>query len=115
MLSPVLAGEKAFEDIVINDAAWYEDNGIELVSGDPVTALDRIGQTATARSGKAVSYDKLLLAIGYDTFIIPVQGQDLPGVVTFRDLTDLDKMMPAEARIGAAEIESAAGWERGWQ
>nr|WP_246524982.1 FAD-dependent oxidoreductase [Sphingobium phenoxybenzoativorans] len=26
MLSPVLAGEKAFEDIVINDAAWYADN-----------------------------------------------------------------------------------------
>src|SRR3546814_20371923 len=53
MLSPVLAGEKAFEDIVINDAAWYADNGIELVSGDPVTAIDRIGKTATARSGKA--------------------------------------------------------------
>src|SRR3546814_18450531 len=28
MLSPVLAGEKAFEDNVINDAAWYADNGI---------------------------------------------------------------------------------------
>src|ERR1700694_5232071 len=28
MLSPVLAGEKAFEEIVINAPAWYEDNGI---------------------------------------------------------------------------------------
>src|SRR3546814_12145233 len=75
MLSPVLAGEKAFEDIVINDAAWYADNGIELVSGDPVTAIDRIGKTATARSGKAVSYDKMLLATGSDPFIIPVPGR----------------------------------------
>src|SRR3546814_5739162 len=97
MLSPVLAGEKAFEDIVINDAAWYADNGIELVSGDPVTAIDRIGKTATARSGKAVSYDKLLLATGSDPFIIPVPGKDLPGVVTFRDLDDVDKMLAAAA------------------
>ncbi|RZJ78650.1 MAG: hypothetical protein EON88_33915, partial [Brevundimonas sp.] len=28
MLSPVLAGEKTFADIVINDEAWYRDNAI---------------------------------------------------------------------------------------
>jgi nitrite reductase (NADH) large subunit len=38
MLSPVLAGEKTFEDIVINDEAWYRDNAspcmrAELSSG----------------------------------------------------------------------------------
>ena len=26
MLSPLLAGEKSFDDIVINDQAWYDDN-----------------------------------------------------------------------------------------
>ena len=46
MLSPVLAGEKAFEDIVINDEAWYRDNGIILHAGRAVTAvdLDEIGR-----------------------------------------------------------------------
>src|SRR3546814_15869676 len=46
MLSPVLAGEKAFEDIGINDAAWYEDNGLEPVSDDPVTRWEerRVGK-----------------------------------------------------------------------
>ena len=33
MLSPVLAGEKAFEDIVLNDIAWYEANGVILQAG----------------------------------------------------------------------------------
>jgi nitrite reductase (NADH) large subunit len=28
MLSPVLAGEKTLDDIVLNDHAWYADNGI---------------------------------------------------------------------------------------
>jgi len=41
MLSPVLAGEKTFDEIVINDAAWYADNGITLISGDPVVHIDR--------------------------------------------------------------------------
>jgi nitrite reductase (NADH) large subunit len=41
MLSPVLAGEKSFDDIVINNRQWYDDNGIELIAGDPVTAIDR--------------------------------------------------------------------------
>jgi nitrite reductase (NADH) large subunit len=41
MLSPVLAGEKTFDQIVINPRAWYDDNGIELITSDPVTAIDR--------------------------------------------------------------------------
>ena len=41
MLSPVLAGEKTFEQIVINDHAWYATNTIELVTSDPVRAIDR--------------------------------------------------------------------------
>src|SRR3546814_13355622 len=31
MLSPVLAGEKSFDDIVINDANWYATTGLALV------------------------------------------------------------------------------------
>src|ERR1700712_4916337 len=60
MLSPLLAGEKSFDDIVINDHAWYADNKIDLVAGDPVVAIDRQTRTVTSRSGRVESYDKLL-------------------------------------------------------
>lgn len=106
MLSPVLAGEKTFEDIIINDAAWYADNDITLISGDPVAAVDRAARTVTTRSGHEVSYDKLLIATGSDPFIIPVPGKDLPGVVTFRDLDDVDKMVAA-AGLGGMRLSSA--------
>ena len=33
MLSPVLSGEKAFEDIVIHGDAWYIEHGITLYKG----------------------------------------------------------------------------------
>lgn len=104
MLSPVLAGEKAFADIVINDAAWYESNGITLVSGDPVVAIDRERQVVVARSGRTEPYDRLLIATGSDPFIIPVPGHDLPGVVTFRDLDDVEKMLKVAETGGSAVV-----------
>ena len=104
MLSPVLAGEKCFDDIVINDAAWYADNGIALVAGDPVAAIDRAAKTVTARSGLVETYDRLLIATGSDPFIIPVPGKDLPGVIAFRDMDDVDTMLAAADAGGDAVV-----------
>lgn len=95
MLSPVLAGEKSFDEIVINTGQWYADNGINLVSGDPVVHIDRAAQQVVSRGGRIESYDRLLIATGSDPFVIPVPGKDLPGVVTFRDLDDVEAMLAA--------------------
>jgi nitrite reductase (NADH) large subunit len=104
MLSPLLAGEKTFDDIVINGHDWYHDNAIELVAGDPVAAIDRVAKTVTSRGGRTVPYDKLLIATGSDPFIIPVPGKDLPGVVSFRDMKDVDAMLAAAERGGEAVV-----------
>ncbi|MBP2275976.1 MAG: nitrite reductase large subunit NirB [Pseudomonadota bacterium] len=104
MLSPLLAGDKAFDDIVINDLAWYADNAIELVASDPVVAIDRKIQTVTARSGRVESYDTLILATGSDPFIIPVPGHDLQGVVSFRDMDDVGAMLRAADAGGDAVV-----------
>jgi nitrite reductase (NADH) large subunit len=104
MLSPVLAGEKTFDEIVINDRAWYADNAIELISSDPVVSIDRAAKRVTARSGRSVGYDRLLIATGSDPFIIPVPGKDLPGVITFRDMFDVDRMLAAAEKGGDAVV-----------
>ncbi|WP_114954479.1 nitrite reductase large subunit NirB [Sphingosinicella terrae] len=104
MLSPLLAGEKSFDEIVINDAGWYEENKIALVSGDPAVAVDRRAKRVTTRSGAAIPYDKLLLATGSDPVIIPVPGHDLPGVVAFRELADVDAMLAAAEDGGEAVV-----------
>ncbi|MBA4164451.1 MAG: nitrite reductase large subunit [Erythrobacter sp.] len=101
MLSPVLAGEKSFDEIVINGPEWYSGNAITLITGDPVVSIDRRMRTLVARSGLVARYDRLILATGSDPFIIPVAGNDLPGVVTFRDLDDVDAMLAAAERGGA--------------
>ena len=41
LLSPVLAGEQGFDDIVLNDLDWYRHHGIDLRLGRRVIRIDR--------------------------------------------------------------------------
>ncbi len=117
LLSPVLSGEKAFEDIVTHDDAWYASNGVDLRKGVNVVAIDRAARTVTDSTGAVTSYDKLLVATGSNPFIIPIPGINLPGVVTYRDLDDVNAMLAAAEKGGHAVVigggllglEAAAG------
>jgi nitrite reductase (NADH) large subunit len=95
LLSPVLAGDKSIDDIMLNTPQWYARHGITLHAGDPVEAIDRKQRVVRARSGICVPYDRLLLATGSKPFIIPVPGHDLPGVIAFRDIQDVNQMLEA--------------------
>jgi nitrite reductase (NADH) large subunit len=89
---------------VINDHAWYRDNAIRLIAGDPVVAIDRDAQTVRSAGGIALGYDRLLIATGSDPFIIPVPGSTLDGVISFRDMADVDRMLAAADCGGAAVV-----------
>ncbi|MCG8054070.1 MAG: nitrite reductase large subunit NirB [Candidatus Thiodiazotropha endolucinida] len=104
MLSPVLAGEKQVEEIVLNSREWYAENHITLHTGDPVTAIDRKARQITTASGMSASYDRLLLATGSNPFIIPVPGHDLPGVVGFRDIQDVETMLASARQYKKAVV-----------
>jgi nitrite reductase (NADH) large subunit len=95
MLSPVLAGEKTIDDIMLNDEHWYLDNGITLHKGKQVTEIDRVNRRVVARDGTSAEYDRLLLATGSNPFMIPVPGKDKDGVIAFRDIHDVDTMLAA--------------------
>lgn len=93
MLSPVLAGDKQVEDIILNPVDWYRENNITLHVGSEVTEIDRLGQTVHTREGEAIAYDRLLIATGSTPFIIPVPGADKAGVIGFRDIQDVEAML----------------------
>lgn len=95
MLSPVLAGEQKFEDIIINDKGWYDENNVTLYSGEKVIAINRSNKTIISDKDRLIPYDTLWIATGSDPFIIPVPGRDLDGIVTFRDIKDVDEMVAA--------------------
>ncbi|MDP2808989.1 MAG: nitrite reductase large subunit NirB [Rhodocyclaceae bacterium] len=95
LLSPVLAGEMQLADIVLNDLAWYRDNGIALHVGKTVTHIDRIKRKVIAADGTEAHYDRLLIATGSTPFMLPVPGRDLPGVIAYRDIADTEAMIDA--------------------
>lgn len=104
LLSPVLAGEKQPDEIVLHPRAWYEEHGITLHAGDPVVAIDRRRRVVRAQSGLEAGYDRLLLATGSSPFIVPVPGAQLRGVVGFRDLDDVDAMLAVARGRGHAVV-----------
>jgi len=95
LLSPVLAGEQDFQDIVLNPVSWYEEHGIALRTGTPVARIDRRRRVVVAADGTEAPYDRLLLATGSNPFILPIPGKDLDGVITYRDIQDTQKMIAA--------------------
>ena len=95
LLSPVLAGEKKLDDIMLNTREWYAQNGITLHAGDPVASIDRTRRVVVSAGGREVGYDRLLLATGSKPFVIPVPGHQLPGVIAFRDIHDVEQMLAA--------------------
>ncbi len=108
MLSPVLAGEKAYAEIVTHDASWYADNAITCRFGETVVKIDRKAKQVISAGG-ATSYDKLVVATGSASFFIPVSGKDLPGVVGFRDLDDVEAMMQAARKPNGKAVIIGGG------
>ncbi|MGK2741141.1 nitrite reductase large subunit NirB [Tepidicaulis sp. LMO-SS28] len=108
MLSPVLSGEKTYEEIVTHDADWYVEHGVNCRFGETVTRIDRKNKTVHTQDGET-AYDKLLVATGSAPFIIPVAGRDLPGVRAFRDLDDVNAMVEAAGKPGAQAVVIGGG------
>ncbi|HIE2414300.1 TPA: nitrite reductase large subunit NirB [Pseudomonas aeruginosa] len=93
LLSPVLAGEQTFEEIVLNDLNWYAENGIKLLLDRKVVQIDQVRRRVVAADGSEAEYDRLLLATGSVPFILPIPGNRLQGVIGYRDIADTQAMI----------------------
>ncbi|YBV94898.1 nitrite reductase large subunit NirB (plasmid) [Phyllobacteriaceae bacterium JZ32] len=108
MLSPVLAGEKNYEQIVTHDADWYASNNVSCRFGETVTKIDRSAKVVFTPKGET-PYDRLVVATGSAPFIIPIAGRDLPGVRAFRDLDDVNAMVEAAGKPNAKAVVIGGG------
>jgi len=75
---------------------WYEKNGLRLHLGSRVDRLDLAGKTVHA-GGKALRYDKLVLATGSSAFLPPLKGLPKERVFTLRTIDDARRMREAAA------------------
>lgn len=108
LLSAVLAGEKSPDEILLNDAGWYETNRIDLRLGIRVVDIDSAIKTVTGDDGSVTSFDKLILATGSSPLIPPMEGANKPGVYVFRNLEDTRALLD-RARTGARAVVIGGG------
>ena len=104
MLSPVLANEKTLEEVMLNDDDWYKENNVTFEKGKKVTEIHRTKKEVTAEDGTVVPYDKLLIATGSTSFMLPLPGADKYGVIGFRDVKDVDTMVEAAEHYKKAVV-----------
>ena len=82
---------------------FWEKNRIDLVQ-DHVTNIDFQGKSLTLKSGKNVSYDKLILALGSKPNKFGWPGQDLKRVSGLYSMQDLDYMEEHSSGLKRAVI-----------
>lgn len=104
MLSYVLEGSKTVEDIILNDLEWYDNQGIRLYTGTKVERIDANTREVITENGLKVPYDKVIIATGSNSFILPVPGSDKQGVVGFRDIADCNEMLEASKQYSKAAV-----------
>jgi nitrite reductase (NADH) large subunit len=104
LLSPLLAGETRIDDILLQDDEWYRSRGITLFKGQPAVAIDRTLREVRAADGTTARYDRLVLATGSLPIIPPIPGAHLEGVIGFRDIGDVSRMLAAARRYEYAVV-----------
>ena len=89
LLSAVLAQEVSRTDIELRPARWWSQRGVTLLYGRTAIAIDPTIRRVRLADGATLPYARLILATGSRPIRLGVQGMDLPGVMTFRDLGDV--------------------------
>jgi 3-phenylpropionate/trans-cinnamate dioxygenase ferredoxin reductase component len=85
-----LRGEAERADAYVNPPEWYEENGVELLSGTNVMSLDPEARTAKLQGGDEVSFDKALIATGAMVNILRVEGAENEGIHYLRAFGNSD-------------------------
>ena len=93
MLSPVLAGDTAFEDTYLYNNSEYEQLGITVLAGVTVDKIDTKYQYIELDDGQTLNYAKLVMATGSTARVIPFPNHTAKGVHVFRDLADVTALM----------------------
>ncbi|WGS23336.1 MULTISPECIES: FAD-dependent oxidoreductase [unclassified Bradyrhizobium] len=83
-----LAGSAPEDWVPLRPDDFYPEARIELQLKTEVTAIDSKASRVVLGDGKAVPYDRLLLATGAEPVRLPIPGADQPHVLTLRTLAD---------------------------
>ena len=95
-----MRGEAERADAYVNSPSWYEQNGVELLTGRNVMSLDPEGRTVTLQGGEEVGFGRALIGTGAVVNILRVEGAENEGIHYLRAFGNSDAI---RAEAEAAE------------
>lgn len=88
-----LAGDKAFDRILIRQPAFWEERNVAMLLGRRVVSVDPAVHRVTTADGAIIGYGKLIWATGGTARRLACEGHDLGGVHTIRCRADVDRLV----------------------
>ena len=104
LLSSVLAGAVPLSEIQLKPPKWWTDRGVTLLYGHRAVSIDHDARRVRLAAGATLPYAHLVLATGSEPIRLTVPGNDLPGVLTFRDLGDVAELQAAAVKGTSAVV-----------
>ena len=105
----LLTGDGGPETTYLHDAAFYDDQHIEMRLGVDAVAIDREARSVRLSTGETLDYDKLLLTTGSRVRKLSIPGATLPGVLYLRDMDD-SLAIRARLTVGARLVMIGGGY-----
>lgn len=118
MLHKFLSHERSAEGISFVAPDFFEKNNIEWKAGVTVTKLDTAAKRVVTEKGEEISYDRLLIATGAESFIPPVgnlrEAKNVFGLRHLRDAQAIDALAEKAEHIaivgsGLVGLDAAYG------
>lgn len=97
------------DSVFVHDEAWYRDHDIELLLGTRAVALRPGSRSVDLSDGRALSYDRVLLATGSSARLTGIPGEDMAGVLRLRTLDDCDRLRET-LQSGQRLVIVGGGW-----
>ncbi|HTT95070.1 MAG TPA: FAD-dependent oxidoreductase [Solirubrobacterales bacterium] len=85
-----LRGEAGRAEAYVNEPSWYEENGVELLTGRNVMSIDAEAKTAKVQGGEEVAFGQALLATGANVNILRLEGAENEGIHYLRAYGNAD-------------------------
>ena len=101
------------DSLPLRSCEFYDEHGIELRFGQPVTEVNALNKTITFADKSQLEFDSLLLATGGSARKLDVPGSELANVFTIRQPEDVDSILKTvkDARTAVVVGSSFIGME----
>ena len=95
-----LRGDADRAEAHVKPASWYEENGVELLTGKNVMGLDLEARTAKIQGGEEVAFGQALIATGAMVNILRVEGAENEGIHYLRAFGNADAIRADAEKAG---------------